>query len=505
MTSLLLLIIYLAFISLGLPDALLGSAWPVMHQELGASVSWAGIVSMIISGGTIVSSLASDRLTRKLGAGRVTAFSVLMTAAALFGFSVSHSFWMLCLWAIPYGLGAGSVDAALNNFVALHYPARHMSWLHCMWGVGASIGPVIMGWAITGGFRWNGGYQAIAGMQIVLTLVLFLSLPLWKKMPSPFARTAAQTGHNASADVHAEDSAGAKTGAVVPEDPGEPVPQEPPTLSQILRKKGVREVLVSFFCYCAIETTAGMWASSYCTLSRGISAEQAAQWASLFYIGITAGRFVCGFITMKLSDRNMIRLGQILAALGLILAMLPLGDYLKSEIREIDESLGFHEKGQSESQDFYGGDYSELLNAEDRTGDIVFEDGRVLGYHKGYWHYTMGQRKGLGVAYSEPLYVIDIDPERNRVVVGTEESTHSTIIHCRNAVYGASEDFDPGKVYQVKVRSMAPGLDATAEKTADGFDVRLKTFAKGAAPGQSAVVYDGDAVIASGVIEFATR
>ena len=185
--------------------------------------------------------------------------------------------------------------------------------------------------------------------------------------------------------------------------------------------------------------------------------------------------------------------------------LFPLGDYLKSEIREIDESLGFHEKGQSESQDFYGGDYSELLNAEDRTGDIVFEDGRVLGHHKGYWHYTMGQRKGLGVAYSEPLYVIDIDPERNRVVVGTEESTHSTIIHCRNAVYGASEDFDPGKVYQVKVRSMAPGLDATAEKTADGFDVKLKTFAKGAAPGQSAVVYDGDAVIASGVIEFATR
>lgn len=185
--------------------------------------------------------------------------------------------------------------------------------------------------------------------------------------------------------------------------------------------------------------------------------------------------------------------------------LFPLGDYLKSEIREIDESLGFHEKGQSESQDFYGGDYSELLNAEDRTGDIVFEDGRVLGHHKGYWHYTMGQRKGLGVAYSEPLYVIDIDPERNRVVVGTEKSTHSTIIHCRNAVYGAFEDFDSGKVYQVKVRSMAPGLDATAEKTADGFDVKLKTFAKGAAPGQSAVVYDGDAVIASGVIEFATR
>lgn len=328
MTSLLLLIIYLAFISLGLPDALLGSAWPVMHQELGASVSWAGIVSMIISGGTIVSSLASDRLTRKLGAGRVTAFSVLMTAAALFGFSVSHSFWMLCLWAIPYGLGAGSVDAALNNFVALHYPARHMSWLHCMWGVGASIGPVIMGWAITGGLRWNGGYQSIAGIQMVLTLILFLSLPLWKKMPSPFSHTSVQTDPSNPADRQIRMPEDGTSDNVTSEDPGEPVSQEPPTLSQILRKRGVREVLVSFFCYCAIETTAGMWASSYCTLNRGISAEQAAQWASLFYIGITAGRFVCGFITMKLSDRNMIRLGQILAALGLILAMLPLGDHV---------------------------------------------------------------------------------------------------------------------------------------------------------------------------------
>lgn len=153
MTSLLLIIIYLAFISLGLPDSLLGSAWPSMYQELGASVSWAGIITMIIAAGTIVSSLASDHLTRKLGAGKVTAISVGMTAVALFGFSISNSFWLLCLWAVPYGLGAGSVDAALNNFVALHYPARHMSWLHCMWGLGASIGPVVMGWAVAGGLK----------------------------------------------------------------------------------------------------------------------------------------------------------------------------------------------------------------------------------------------------------------------------------------------------------------------------------------------------------------
>ena len=181
MTSLLLVVIYLAFISLGLPDALLGSAWPTMYQELGASVSWAGSVSMIISAGTIISSLASDRLTRRLGAAKVTTISVFITAVALFGFSVSHAFWMLCLWAIPYGLGAGSVDAALNNFVALHYPARHMSWLHCMWGVGASIGPIIMGWTITGGLRWNGGYRIISLLQIILTAILIISLPLWKK------------------------------------------------------------------------------------------------------------------------------------------------------------------------------------------------------------------------------------------------------------------------------------------------------------------------------------
>ena len=300
MTSLLLAIIYLAFISLGLPDSLLGAAWPSMYQELGADVSWAGAVSMIIAAGTIVSSLASDRLTRRLGAGMVTAVSVCMTAVALFGFSFSKEFWMLCLWAVPYGLGAGSVDAALNNFVALHYPARHMSWLHCMWGVGASAGPVIMGWAMTGGFRWNGGYQAIAAMQVILTAVLFFSRPLWKKKSIPEQNVENQNeGQN---------------------------PEDERRLSRIIKRRGVKEVLLCFFCYCALEATAGMWAASYCTLNRGISAEQAAQWASLFYLGITAGRFVCGFITFRVNDRNMIRLGQAVAAAGMLLVMLPLGN-----------------------------------------------------------------------------------------------------------------------------------------------------------------------------------
>lgn len=183
MTQLLLPIIYLAFISLGLPDSLLGSAWPTMYPQLGVPFSYAGILSMIISLGTIVSSLNSDRLTRALGTGRVTALSVGMTAAALFGFSVSGQFWMLCLWAVPYGLGAGSVDAALNNYVALHYESRHMSWLHCMWGVGTTIGPVVMGAALSGGLGWSSGYRCIALFQIALTAVLFCSLPLWHKRP----------------------------------------------------------------------------------------------------------------------------------------------------------------------------------------------------------------------------------------------------------------------------------------------------------------------------------
>ena len=180
MVHLLLAVIYLSFISLGLPDSLLGSAWPVMHADLGVPTSWAGIISVIISMGTVVSSLQSERLTKRLGAGRVTAASVGMTAAALFGFSVSRSFWALCLWAVPYGLGAGSVDAALNNYVALHYASRHMSWLHCMWGLGAAIGPYIMGLALSGAAGWQMGYRYISLLQIVLTAVLAATLPLWR-------------------------------------------------------------------------------------------------------------------------------------------------------------------------------------------------------------------------------------------------------------------------------------------------------------------------------------
>ena len=294
MLHLLLAVIYISFISLGLPDALLGSAWPSMYGEFDVPVSYAGVISMIIAVGTIISSLQSDRLTRKLGAGKVTAISVGMTAAAIFGFSVSHSFWMLCLWAVPYGLGAGSVDAALNNYVALHFASRHMSWLHCMWGIGASLGPYIMGYALTGGGGWNMGYRYIALLQIALTVVLFLSLPLWKT------------------------SMGGKEEA-------EPTPAM--TLSQILHIPGAKAVMVTFFCYCAVEQTTGLWASSYLVLQKGIPAETAARFASLFFIGITVGRVLSGFLTMKLNDGQMVRMGQGIISAGIIAFLLPFGEY----------------------------------------------------------------------------------------------------------------------------------------------------------------------------------
>lgn len=308
MFHLLLAIIYLSFISLGLPDALLGSAWPSMYPQFGVPVSYAGVISVIISIGTIISSLQSDRMTKRLGAGKITAFSVAATAVALFGFSTSRSFWILCLWAVPYGLGAGGVDAALNNYVALHYPSRHMSWLHCMWGVGASVGPYIMGYALTSGQGWPMGYRCISLIQIILTAFLFLSLPLWKrhaeKQTDRIKKADCSSGHNA---------AGGQTAA-------------PLTLKNIIKIPGAVSVMTTFFCYCALEATAGLWASSYLVLRHGIDAGTAAEFAALFYIGITAGRAVSGFLTFKLSDTQMIRLGQSLILLGILLVLLPFGE-----------------------------------------------------------------------------------------------------------------------------------------------------------------------------------
>lgn len=329
MTSLLLAVIYLAFIGLGLPDSLLGAAWPAMQPSLGVPLSYAGIISMIIALGTVVSSLQSDRLTLRLGTGRVTAISVGMTAAALLGFSLSGSFCQLCLWAIPYGLGAGSVDAALNNYVALHYKSRHMSWLHCMWGVGAAAGPYLMGQALTGGAGWAAGYATVAGLQSLLTLLLLCSLPLWQKRPGAAAQarpTQAQaTQTTQTTQTQAAQTAPASVPATQPQGVQEAEEKRRPLpLAAVVRIRGVREVMLAFFCYCAVEQTCGLWASSFLHLGRGMSAERAAGLAALFFLGITAGRAVSGFLTLRLSDARMIRLGQLLLLLGTILLLLPL-------------------------------------------------------------------------------------------------------------------------------------------------------------------------------------
>ena len=288
----LLTIIYLAFISLGLPDSLLGAAWPVMHRELAAPLPWSGIVFMIISVGTVVSSLLSDRLNRRFGTGKVTACSVALTCAALFGFSHSGSFWQLCLWAVPYGLGAGGVDAALNNYVALHYASRHMSWLHCMWGVGATVGPYIMGAALSAGSGWQTGYRVIGCIQLALTAILLLSLRLWKQ-------NAAESGNQAG--------------------------EKALSLASILAIPGAKAVMLAFFCYCALEQTVGLWASSYLVNVRGVEPVTAARYGSLFFLGVTGGRAISGFVTYRLNDTQMVRLGQGIIAAGVALLVLPLG------------------------------------------------------------------------------------------------------------------------------------------------------------------------------------
>ena len=290
----LLVIIYLSFISLGLPDSLLGSAWPAMYGGLHVPLHYAGYIFMIVAAGTVVSSVFSARIIRRLGTGMVTALSVAMTAIALLGISFSADFMLLCVWAVPLGLGAGSVDAALNNYVALHYKAKHMSWLHCFWGVGASIGPLIMSFFLLRGNAWNSGYRTIGIIQCSLVLILFLTLPLWGKNKS-------HNGH----------------------EKGEHYP-----LRELWRTAGVKQALVAFFCYCSLESTAGLWGSSFLVMEKNIAPEIAAQWISLYYVGITFGRFISGFLTMKLNNRQMIRLGQGLIAGGIVLLIVPAGTVL---------------------------------------------------------------------------------------------------------------------------------------------------------------------------------
>ena len=292
MYSFLLALIYLAFISLGLPDSLLGAGWPVMHTELGVSVSFMGIISMVISGGTIISSLLSDKLTHKFGTRAVTVASVFLTVAALFGFSFSGSFSMLIIFAVPYGLGAGAIDAALNNYVALHYKAKHMSWLHCFWGVGAIISPFIMSFALKN-LNWNSGYRIVGFIQLAIALLLLVTLPVWKINKTESTADTKRVG-----------------------------------LTAALKIKGVPSLLIGYFAYCSAEATAMYWASTYFTEVKGISGDRAASFAALFYIGITLGRFASGFITERLGDRRMILLGTGVLACGIMTLLIPVQSYV---------------------------------------------------------------------------------------------------------------------------------------------------------------------------------
>lgn len=288
MTTLLLIIIYIAFISLGLPDSMLGAAWPMVRADLSLPMAGAGLISMIISGGTIISSILSGKLIQKLGTGKLTLISVFITAMALLGFSFSQSYVWLCLMAIPLGLGAGAVDAALNNFVALHFSARHMSWLHCFWGVGATAGPAIMSVAISHNGSWQKGYLSVAFIQITLVIILLVSLPLWRLF-----------GEGREESIIVENQS-----------------------QYIFQMPGIRSALLGFFCYCALEATTGLWGASYLVQTKGVSADVAAGWISVYYLGITIGRLVNGFITAKWSNPALIRGGQFIIGIGAVLLLI---------------------------------------------------------------------------------------------------------------------------------------------------------------------------------------
>lgn len=294
MATFFLCMIYAAFISLGLPDSLLGAAWPAMQPALGVPLDSAGVLSMIVAGGTVVASLSADRMLHRFGTGRVTLVSVTMTACALLGYALAPGFWWLALAAVPMGLGAGAVDAGLNNYVALHCEAKHMSWLHCFWGVGTIIGPMILSAVLRVGGSWATGYRAVGLIQCAVSALLFATLGMWKR-------------GNIQREEH-----GAKALSVW----------------EVLSLPGAKAGMVTFLCYCAVESTLGLWGATYISQVRGVDEATAASFGAMFYIGITVGRAISGFMAMKLLPKQMVRVGQALLALGCIFMMIPAGSTL---------------------------------------------------------------------------------------------------------------------------------------------------------------------------------
>ncbi|MCR5137131.1 MAG: MFS transporter [Oscillospiraceae bacterium] len=293
MGSLLVAVIYLIFISLGLPDSLLGSAWPKMQLAFGVPSSYAGYVSMTISFMTIISALLSPRMIRKLHTRWIVILSILLTVLGLLGFSVCRQYWMLFLFAVPYGLGAGAIDASVNHYVANHYSSSVMNFLHCFYGVGAVISPAIMAHALKVA-RWNEGYRWTAFVQIGILLICILSLPLWKKS-------------EAGGEEEAQNSSGIREALTVP---------------------GVVLTLIAFFSYCAGEATCFLWTPSYFAGTRpGLSDGTIASFGSLIFGGLMLGRLISGFISNRLGDRLLIRLGIAVELAGILMIFLPSQGY----------------------------------------------------------------------------------------------------------------------------------------------------------------------------------
>lgn len=309
MVTFFLLIIYLAFISLGLPDSLLGVAWPAMQPEIGAAFESAGLLSMVVTGGTIVSSLVSGSLIERFGTGNVTFGSCLLTASALLGFSFAPSLFWLILLAIPLGLGAGAVDSGLNNYVANHYKAHHMSWLHCFWGVGATLGPIIMSYSMGANDAWRDGYYTVSMLQFALVFILLLTLPLWKIVAGKHQSQGMGEVHTRNESTDRDEATAHKQG-------------------NPLQIKGVKFTLMAFLFYCGAEMTVGLWGASFLVGTRDLPLETAAVWVSMYYGGITVGRFITGFVTLKFNNLTLIRAGQMTAIAGAILLLLPLHPYL---------------------------------------------------------------------------------------------------------------------------------------------------------------------------------
>lgn len=292
MATLLLIVIYLSFIGLGIPDSLFGTAWPAVYAEFQLPISFASFVSVTICCGTIVSSVMSAKIIRLLGTNKVAAVSTAITAAALLGFSFSENLPAMCLCAVPLGLGAGAIDTALNNYVALHYSARVMSFLHCFFGIGVTISPFILSQVIGGKAGWRGGYRIAFIIQLAITALLACTLPVWGK-------------------VHPVTEAG---------------PQKRTKdlrLGEIARIPGVKLMWVLFIASCAIECTCGNWASTFLVEYKHVPAERAARIVMFYYAGMTLGRLLSGLLAAKLDSWKIIRLGQITLGAALALLLLP--------------------------------------------------------------------------------------------------------------------------------------------------------------------------------------